>query len=125
MILIEELEMKLAELIAISSWWKQDIHTDFKALKRSDTPGYFLNDQNIGMAKELENALVVLCRNSIIHIVYKQYKTLAIGKTDIATSTTATNAKSKISNTSLTSAASASDSTTSYLINANNITVCS
>jgi len=29
--LIEELEMELAELIAISSWWKQDIHTDFKA----------------------------------------------------------------------------------------------
>ena len=28
--LIEELEMELAELIAISGWWKQDIHTDFK-----------------------------------------------------------------------------------------------
>ena len=28
---IEELEMELTELIAISSWLKQDIHTDFKA----------------------------------------------------------------------------------------------
>ena len=68
--------------------------------------------------------LFVLCRNSIIHIVYTQYKTHAVGKTETATST-ATNAKSKISNTSLTCTVSASDSTTSYLINANKITVCS
>ncbi len=35
--LIEELEMELAELIAMSGWWKQDIHTEFKlynSLKR-------------------------------------------------------------------------------------------
>ena len=90
----------------------------------SDTPGYFLNNHNIGLTKELENALVVLCRNKIIHIVYTQYKTLAFGKTDTAISI-ATNATSNISNTSLTSAASASDSAISYLINANKITVCS
>ena len=93
-------------------------------LNRSDTPGYLLNDHNIGLTKELENALVVLCRNSIILIVYTKYKTLAVGKTDTATPT-ATNATSNISNTSLTSGDSASDSTTSYLIYANKITVCS
>ena len=29
--LIEDMEMELTELIATSGWWKQDIHTDFKA----------------------------------------------------------------------------------------------
>ena len=35
--------------------------------KRSDTPGYFLDDYIIEKNKELENALVLLCRNSTIH----------------------------------------------------------
>ena len=92
--------------------------------KRSDTPGYFLNKHNIGQTKELENALVLLCTNSIIHIIHKQNKTQAAGKTAAAASA-ATNATSHISNTSLISTATASYSTTSSLINANKITVCS
>ena len=126
--LIEELEMDLVELIATSGWCKHDIHTDFKAYtalkKRSDTPGSFLNNHNIGQAKELENSLVPLCRNSIIHIIHKQNKTQATGKTATATST-ATNATSNISNTSLTSTATLFDSMTFSLNNANKITGCS
>ena len=60
--------------------------------KRSDTPGYFLNNHNIGKTKDLENALVLLCsRNCIIHIIHKQNKTQAAGKAATAAST-ATNA---------------------------------
>ena len=92
--------------------------------KSSHTPGSFLDNQNIGQTKELENSLVQLCRNSIIHIIHKQNKTQAAGKTATAAST-ATNASSNISNTSLISTATASDSTTSSLIYANKITVCS
>ena len=40
--------------------------------KRSDTPGNFLSNHNSGQTKELENALVLLCRNSIIHNIHKQ-----------------------------------------------------
>jgi hypothetical protein len=47
--------------------------------KRSDTLGYFLNDYIIGKDTELENALVLLCRNSIIHIIHNQNKTQATG----------------------------------------------
>ena len=70
--------------------------------------------------KELENALL-LCRTSIVH---SQNKIQAAHKAT-ATASDATNSTSNISNTSLTSAATSSDSTTSYLINANKITVCS
>ena len=84
--------------------------------ERSDTPGYFLNNHNIGQTKELENTLLLLCRNSIIHIIHKKNKTQA------AASTT-TNATSNISNISLTYTATSSDSSTSSLIHANNITV--
>ncbi len=85
----------------------------------------FFNDHNIGQTKKLENALVILlCRNSIIHIIHKQHKIRAAGKTGTA-APTATNATSGISNTSLTSTSTASDSTTSSLINANKITGCS
>jgi len=45
---------------------------------------------------------LILCRNSIIHIICKQNKIQAAGKTSTA-SPTATNATSRISNTSLTS----------------------
>ena len=89
--------------------------------ERSDTPGNCFNDHNIGQTKELENAIVLLCRNSIIHIIHKQNKTQAAVKTATSAST-ATNATSSISNTSLTSTSTASDSTS--LINANKITVC-
>ena len=92
--------------------------------KRSDTPGSFLNNHNIGQTKELENALVLLCRNSFIHIIHKQNKTQATDKTATAASTV-TNASSNILNTSLIYTATASDSTTSSLIYANKITVCS
>ena len=92
--------------------------------KRTDTPGYFLNNHNIGQTKELENAPVLLCWNSIIHIIQKQNKTQAAGKTATAAST-ATNATSNMSNTYLTSTATLSDSMTFYLNNANKITGCS
>ncbi len=62
---IDELDMELAELIVISSWWQQNIHTDLK----------LPNNHNIGQTKELENAPVLLCRNIIIHIIHKQNKT--------------------------------------------------
>ena len=91
--------------------------------KRSDTPASFLNNQNIGQTKELENALV-LCVGIVLFIWYKQNKTQAAGKTATAAST-ATNATSHISNTSPISTATASDSMTSSLINANKITVSS
>ena len=91
---------------------------------RSDTPGCFLNNHNIVQTKELENSLVLLCSNSIIHIIHKQNKTQAAGKTATA-AYTATNATSHISNTSPISTATASDSMKSSLINANKITVCS
>ena len=91
--------------------------------KRSDNPGYFLNNHNIGQTKELENALV-LCVGIVLFILYKQHKTQAAGKTATAAST-ATNATFNISNTSPISTATASDSMTSSLINANKITVCS
>ena len=101
---------------------------DFKAyasLKRGLILLDIFNDHNIGQTKEQENALVLLlCRNSIIHIIRKQHKIQAAGKTATA-APTATNATSSISNTSLTSTSTASDSTTSSLINANKITVCS
>ena len=92
--------------------------------KRSDNPGYFLNNHNIGQTKELENALVLLCGNSIIHISHKKNKTQAAGKTATA-AYTATNATSHISNTSPISTATASDSMTSSLIDAIEIDVCS
>ena len=104
--LIEELEMELAELIAMSGWLKTGYPYGLQSLhcveKRSDTPSYFLNNHNIGQTKELENAPVLLSRNTIIHIIHKQNKTQAAGKTATAAST-ATNATSNMSNTSLTS----------------------
>jgi hypothetical protein len=75
-------------------------------------------------AKELENSLVLLCRNSIIHIICNQNKNQTAVKTATAASI-ATNATSNISNISLISTATASDSMTSSLIYANKITVCS
>ena len=74
--------------------------------------------------KELENALVLLCRNSVIHIIHKKNKTQAADKTATA-AFFATNVTSSILNTSLTSTSTASDSMTSSLIYANKITVCS
>ncbi len=85
----------------------------------------FFNDHNIGQTKEKENSLaLLLCTYSIIHIICKQHKIQAAGKT-VTAAPTATNATSIISNTSLTSTFTASDSTTSSLINANKINVCS
>ncbi len=92
--------------------------------ERSDTLGYFLNNYNIGQTKELENSPVLLCWNSIIHIIHKQNKTQAAGKT-ATTASTAANAASNMSNTSLTSTATLSHSTTPSSINANKITCCS
>jgi hypothetical protein len=63
--------------------------------KRSDTPGYVLNNHNIGQTKELKNAPVPLCKNSIIHIIHKRNKTQAAGKSATAASTV-TNAISHI-----------------------------
>ncbi len=93
--------------------------------KWSDNPGYLLNNHNIGQTKELENALVLLCRNSgVIHvIIHKKNQTQAADKTATAASV-ATNATSRISNTSVTSTSTnAFDSITSSLIYANKITV--
>ena len=92
--------------------------------KWSDTPGYLLNNHNIGQTKELENALIFLCRNSgVIHIIHNQNQTQAADKTATAASI-ATNATSRISNTSITSTSTnAFDSITSSLIYANKITV--
>jgi len=93
--------------------------------KWSDTPGYLLNNHNIGQTKELENALIFLCRNSgVIHIIHNQNQTQAADKTATAASI-ATNATYNISNISLISTATASDSMTSSLIYANKITVFS
>jgi hypothetical protein len=94
--------------------------------KWSDTPGYLLNNHNIGQTKELENALIFLCRNSgVIHIIHNQNQTQAADKTATAASI-ATNATSSISNTSITSTSTnAFDSITSSLIYANKITVFS
>ncbi len=92
--------------------------------KISDTPDSFLNNHNIGQAKELENSLVLLCRNSIIHIICKQNKNQAAVKTATSASI-ATNATYNISNISLISTNTASDSMISSLIYANKITVFS
>ena len=60
--------------------------------KVADTPGYLLNNHNIGQTKELENALILLCRNSgVIHIIHNQNQTQAADKTATAASI-ATNA---------------------------------
>ena len=60
---IEELEVELAEFIANSGRTKQDIHTDYKDChtlkKRFDTPGSYLNNNDIWRMKELYNAYLL------------------------------------------------------------------
>ncbi len=121
--------MELAETNCHILLMKKDIHIDVKAfasLQRGLILLAIFKDHNIGQTKELENDLILLlCRNrSIIHIICKKNKIQASGKTGTA-APSATNVTFSISNTSLTSTSTASDSTTSSLINANKITVCS
>ena len=43
----------------------------YASLKRGLILLAIFKDHNIGQTKELENAHVLLCRNSIIHIIHK------------------------------------------------------
>ena len=81
--LIEELELELAETNCHIYLMKTRYPYGFQALrfieKRSDTPGYFSMITILGRQRNRKIPFVLLlCRNSIIHIIYKQNKTQAL-----------------------------------------------
>jgi len=116
---IEELEVELAEFIANSGRTEQDIHTDYKDYrtlkKRFDTPGSYLNDNDIRRMKELYDPYLLG-----MTIYNKQNKIRSARKAAAAAATTT--ATSNVANNSISSSATSVDSSTSTSINVNEIT---